>query len=121
MLHELEENGPGVKLLLKHLVSSTIYIRNAVVVLQMMPGDEHASFQQLANVYIDTLLYCFRDADTVVDVFDRHDSKKSVKSAERGRCQSAGPTGRQYQVIAGRSIPSWKKFMALPENNAAFN
>ena len=35
--------------------------------------------------------------------------KGSGKSAERKRRQSAGPTGRQYQVIAGRSIPPWEK------------
>ena len=70
-LHKLKENGPGVKLLPKHVVSSTIYIRNAMAVLQMMPGDKHASFQHLANVYMNTLLHCFRDANTVVDVFDR--------------------------------------------------
>ena len=58
---------------------------------------------------MDTLLQCLRDADTVVNVFDSYDNKVSVKSAERERRQSAGPTGRQYQVIAGRSTPPWKK------------
>ena len=32
LLHKLEENGPGVKLLSKHEVSSTIYIRDAMAV-----------------------------------------------------------------------------------------
>ena len=89
LLHKLEETGPGVKLLPKHVVSSAIYIRGAMAILQMMPGDKHASFQQLANVYMDTRLHCFRDADTVVDVFDRYDNKKSVKSAGEERRQSA--------------------------------
>ncbi|MEW8119932.1 MAG: hypothetical protein AB2792_22450, partial [Candidatus Thiodiazotropha sp.] len=48
-------------------------------------------------------------------------NKEYVKAAARDRRQSAGPIGRQYQVIAGRSIPPWKKFMALPENKAALN
>ena len=109
LLYKLEENGLGVKLLPKHVVSFTVYIRDAMAVLQMMSGDKHASFQQLANIYIDTLLPCLRDADTVVDVFDSYDNKVSVKSAERERRQSAGPTGRQYQVIARRSTPPWKK------------
>ena len=60
----------------------------------MMPGEKHASFQQLATVYMDTLLHCFRDADTVVNVFDIYDNKKSVKSAGGERRQSSGPTGR---------------------------
>ena len=91
LLHKLEENGPGVKLLPKHVhvVSSTIYIRDAMAVLQMMSGDKHALFQQLTNVYMDTLLHCFRDADTVVDVLDRYDNKESVKSAGEERHQSA--------------------------------
>ena len=109
LLYKLEENGPGVKLLPKHVVSSTIYIHDAMVVLQMMSGDKHASFQQLANVCMDTLHHCLRHTDTVVDVFDNYGNKVSVKSAERERRQSAGPTGRQYQVIAERSTPPWKK------------
>ena len=58
---------------------------------------------------METLLHCFRDADTVVDVFDRYDNTESVKSEERERRHSLGPRGRQYQVIAGKSIPHWKK------------
>ena len=60
-------------------------IRDAMAVLQMMPGDKHASFLKLANVYIETLLHCFRDADTVVDVFDRYDNKESVKIRRKGK------------------------------------
>ena len=60
LLHKLEENGPGVKLLPKHVVSTIIYIRNVMAVLQMMPGDKRLSFQQLANVYMAALLHCFR-------------------------------------------------------------
>ena len=41
-------------------------IRDAMAVLQMMPDDKHASFQQLANVYMETLLHCFRDADMLL-------------------------------------------------------
>lgn len=116
LLHKLEDFGAGVRTLPKHDVSATIYKRDAMTVLQIMPGDKHTSFQQLASVYMESLLRCFREADLVVEVFDRYDNKESVKSAERERRQNAGPTGRQYQVIAGRSIPPWKKFMALSEN-----
>ena len=48
--HKLEENGPGVKLLPKHVVSSVIYIGDAMAVLPIPPGDKYASFQQLGNV-----------------------------------------------------------------------
>ena len=110
LLYKLEENGPGVKLLPKHVVSSTIYIHDAMAVLQMMSSDKNASFQQLANVCMDTLLHCLRHADTVVDVFDNYGNKVSVKSAERERRQSPG---RQYQVIAKKSTPPWKKAIWL--------
>ena len=97
LLFKLKENGPGVKLLPEHVVTSIIYIRNAMAVLQMMPGDKNLSFQQLANLYTTARLHCFTasDVDTIVDVFDRYDNIESVNFAERERCQSAGPTGRQ--------------------------
>ena len=44
LLHKLEENGPGVKLLPTHVGTSTIYIRDAMAILQMMPGDIRPHF-----------------------------------------------------------------------------
>ncbi|MEW8487175.1 MAG: hypothetical protein AB2705_18515 [Candidatus Thiodiazotropha sp.] len=86
-----------------------------------MPGDKHASFQQLANVYMDTLLHCFRDADTVVDVFDRYDNKQSANSSERERRQNAGPTGRLSSDSRKINTAFEKKkiYMALLESKAA--
>ncbi|MEW8545028.1 MAG: hypothetical protein AB2693_16005 [Candidatus Thiodiazotropha sp.] len=102
-------------------MASAIYICDAMAVLQMMPGDKYTSFQQLSSVYMETLLRCFREADVVVDVFDRYDNKQSIKSAERERRQFAGPSGKQYQVIAGGCIPPWKKIMSLAENKESLN
>ena len=72
-----------------------LYIRDSMAVLQIMPVDKHASFLQLANIYMDSLLHCFRDADTVGDAFDRYDNKDSVKICRKGKpskCRSNGKT-----------------------------
>ena len=44
LLHKLEENGPGVKLFPTHVGTSTIYIRDAMAMLQMMPCDIRPHF-----------------------------------------------------------------------------
>ena len=62
-----------------------LYIRDSMAVLQIMPVEKHASFLQLANVYMDSLLHCIRDADTVGDAFDRYDNKDSVKICRKGK------------------------------------
>ena len=92
-----------------------------MTVLLIIPGDKHPSFQKLASVFMEYLLHCFRESDFVVDVFDVYDNKVSVKSAERERRQNAGSAGRQYQVIAGRSIPPCKKCMALSKNKESLS
>ena len=88
---------------------------------QIIPGDKHTSFQQLANVYMEYLLRCFRESDFVVDVFDVYDNKIYVKSTEREMRQDAGSAGRQYQVIVGRSVPPCKKCMALSKNKESLS
>ena len=44
LLHKLEENGPGVKLLPTHVGTAAIYIRDAMAILQMMRGDIRPHF-----------------------------------------------------------------------------
>ena len=112
LLHNFEDFGAGVRTLPKHKVSS-IYICDAMAILQMMPGDKNTLHFNSLQVLTWEL---FREADIFVDVFDRYDNKESVKSAERVRGQYAGPAGRQYQVIAGRSIPPWQRLMVKSLN-----
>ena len=95
---------------------STIYIRDSMAVIQMIKGNNFETFNDLGAAYLRQLIGCFDRALTVVDVFDRYDVQDSVKSGERAR-RACGVVGaRQYSVIGGRSIPPWKKFLAVPEN-----
>ncbi|MES9879249.1 MAG: hypothetical protein ABW185_00005 [Sedimenticola sp.] len=116
LTHKLEEHGTGITCIPVHAAASTVYIRDAMSILQAMTGDVYKSFDQLADSYMASLLRHFNGADTVIEVYDRYDNKDSVKAAERLRRQTQSGVGRQYQVIAGRSVPPWKKFMALPTN-----
>ena len=94
--------------------------------IETLPGNDarrkHIYFQQqLTSVYMEILLRYYREADIVVDVFDRYNYKVSVKSAASERRPNAGPGGRHYQLIAGRSIPQRKEFMALSENKESIS
>jgi hypothetical protein len=100
-------------------VSETIYIQDAMAIIQSINGDQFKTFYNLAATYMQGLLQCFSEANTVVDVYDRYDNMESVKQGERERRQDADPGSRQYQVISGRSIPSWQKFLNNPKNKAA--
>jgi len=51
-------------------------------------------------------------ADTIIEVFDRYDVPNSVKDAERSR-RGAGLQYKEYEVIAGRGVPQWKRFLSV--------
>ena len=54
-----------------------------------------------------------------MDVYDRYDIQHSIKSAERQRrCQTAEAT-KVFQIIEGRLIPDWKKFLGVAANKQA--
>jgi hypothetical protein len=55
-------------------------------------------------------------AATVVGVFDRYDNKLSIKSAERDRRSSSFGDHKVFQLIDGRPIPDWKKFLRVNAN-----
>ena len=57
--------------------------------------------------------------DKVIEVFDRYDHKEFVKQSKRDKKKACGPAGRQYQVISGRSVPPWRKFLNNHANKAA--
>jgi hypothetical protein len=52
----------------------------------------------------------------VAAIFDRYDIKNSIKSAERERRSKSFFTAKVVQVIEGRIIPDWKKFLSSGEN-----
>jgi hypothetical protein len=59
---------------------------------------------------------CFQLASVVVDIFDRYDIQNSIKKAERDRLSKSFFTAKMYEVIEGRVIPDWKKFISSGEN-----
>jgi hypothetical protein len=61
--------------------------------------------------YCKQLTSCFAKAHTVADVFDRYDVKNSIKSAERERRTKVTAHTKVFQVIEGRNITDWKKFL----------
>ena len=60
---------------------------------------------------------CFSKAGTVVDVYDRYNEKQSIKSAERTRRTLSSQ--KVFQVIEGRLIPDWKRFLGVDVNKQA--
>ena len=107
--HKLEADVSKVTELPQHDKTSCVYIRDAMVAIQMMPGDSYSTFDSLASAYQRNLLVEFDKADTVFDVFDRYDNENSVKAGERERMADAGEGSRKYHVMGGRPVPPWKK------------
>jgi hypothetical protein len=96
--------------------SVTTYIRDAMAVVQCTDVKKYKTFGDLAADYYRTLVLCFTFANTVADIFDRYDIKNSIKSAERERRSKVSVSSKVFQVIEGRTIPDWKKFLSVQEN-----
>jgi hypothetical protein len=47
----------------------------------------------------------------VIALLDRYDIQNSIKKAERDRRSKSVFTAKMYEVIEGRVIPDWKKFI----------
>ena len=66
--------------------------------------------------FVKNQISCFQFASVVVDIFDRYDIQNSIKKAERDRRSKSVFTATNYEVIEGRVIPDWKKFISSGEN-----
>ena len=75
-----------------------------------------STFDDLSSNYISSLVNGFSKADTLIDVFDRYDDKFSVKSAEQERRQGGTNSTQLYQVLGGRQVPPWSKFLNVAQN-----
>ena len=115
LTHQLEMEAAKCSNLNYFANQNSIYIRDAMAILQMMDAGSFRSFNELASSYAVQLLKSLSSADTIVDVFDRYDYQNSVKVRERARRGQVG-NARQYQVLGGRPIPPWKKFLSCSEN-----
>jgi hypothetical protein len=49
-------------------------------------------------------------------IYKMYDVKISIKSAERERRTKVTAHTKVFQVIEGRNIPDWKKFLSVKEN-----
>ncbi|CAC5369229.1 unnamed protein product [Mytilus coruscus] len=97
--------------------SHTVLIRDGMGIIQSMDAKKCSTFGDIVQSYLKILLSCFFNAGTVIfDVFDRYDIKNSIKSAEILRRTLSFGAQKVYQVIAGRAIPDWKKFLCNAEN-----
>ena len=90
-----------------------------MALVQCMNAKKHSTFGDLATDYCRQLISCFAKAHTVADVFDWYDVKNSIKSAERERHTKVTAHTQGFQVIEGRNIPVWKKFLSVKENKQA--
>jgi patatin-like phospholipase/acyl hydrolase len=85
-----------------------------MALVQCIDAKKHITFGDLATDYCRQLTSCFAKAHIVADAFDRYDVKKpSIKSAERERRTKVAAHTKMFQVIEGRNIPDWKKFLTL--------
>jgi hypothetical protein len=64
-------------------------------------------------------LCCLSSIGCLIDVFDRYYLELSIKSAERDRRSSLTSSRKVFQVIDGRQIPDWKKFITVDSNKQA--
>ena len=90
--------------------SKTVYIRDAMDLIQMIDGNQHKTFDDLGKFYAKLLLQHFNKADTVIEVIYRYNTKLSVKADERARRAEYDANNKIYSVHGGRPVPPWKKF-----------
>ena len=89
---KLEETVPKVTMLPQHPQATSVYIRDGMNVIQMLPGDNFSSFENLAKAYQEHLLTGFSKANTVVDVFDRYDNESRRENIAQKQDPEAGNT-----------------------------
>ena len=118
LAHGLED---GVNSLVELNITNkdlSVLIRHAMAIIQATQTSYVKTFDGFGKTYFQNLMLEFEKATTVVDVFDRYDVANSVKVGERtrrARGMQAG-TGRDYNVIGGRPLPPWKKFLFVSSN-----
>ena len=89
-------------------------------IVQIIHVQRYNSVADLAKDYFKTLTACFETYSCAMDVFDRYDVVHSTKSAVR-IISFISSGGKVFQVIEGRSIPAWKKFLCHPKINRVWS
>jgi hypothetical protein len=119
LCHQLESDVTTVHSLEPFDRLRTVLIRDGMALIQSLDVNKLKTFGDLANKFIQSQLYCFSSVSCVVDVFDRYDLEQSIKSAERDRRSSFCGSRKVFEVIEGRPIPDWKRFLAVAANKQA--
>lgn len=118
LAHKLEEKVTSKAQLLSYQRDMSVYIRDASSELHKLQVKDCKTFNQAAARYYQALEKGFIHSNTIIDVFDQYPTN-SIKEAERQRRGKSN--NKVYQVIGGRSVPPWDKFMATSDNKKAIS
>ena len=85
----LESHCPEISDLAQDTFTPTAYIVDGMAMVQALNEDHFKTFNDLAEIVLKRLIRILRspkfDAKIVTVVFDRYDSKNSIKADERQR------------------------------------
>ena len=113
--HRLEDQAERHDEMPPYHPDSAVHIVDSMSVVQALDGGKYKSFGDVAEEYMKRSFKALGWADTIIEVFDRYDVPNSVKDAERSR-RGAGLQYKEYEVIAGRGVPQWKRFLSVGKN-----
>ena len=116
LAHILEQDVVVCQILSIFDISRTTHIRDGMALLQSINAKRFKTFGELALDFVRNQVACFQYASVVADIFDRYDIQNSIKSSERERRSKSFFNPKVFQVIEGRIIPDWKKFLSSGEN-----
>ena len=119
LMHKLEKNVQVQRQAICNTVDKQpACVRDAMSIIHKIFTKPGYTYDDMASEYLKTVMLELVQFDTVIDVFDRYDNIDSIKSVERNRRYRSL---RKYEVLGGRTIPSWSEFMSVSENKAEFN
>ena len=116
LAHILEQDVVVCQILPIFDISRTTHIRDGMALLQSINAKRFKTFGELALDFVCNQVVCFQYASVVADIFDRYDIQNSIKSSDRERRSKSFFNPKVFQVIEGRIIPDWKKFLSSGEN-----
>ena len=116
LTQHLEQDVSIIQTLPFFYIFRTILIRDGMPLLQSLNAKSFRTFGEMALDLKKNQISCFQLASVVVDIFDRYDIQSSIKKAEQDRRSKSVFTAKMYEVIEGRVISDWKKFISSGEN-----
>ena len=96
------------------------YVQNrihAMALIQIIGGNQHKTFGDLGKLYAKLLLQKFNKASTVIEVFHRYNTKRSIKAVELA-CRPGHDANKNIcSVHGGYPVPPWKKSRKFPKTS----